>query len=168
MLVNLLTNAIKFTPDQGEIELSARLAEDDEAVIEVLDRGVGLEPQALKHLFQPFFTQFDPSRHSSGDFGFNKRGLGLGLSIAKQFVEMHGGQISAESVPEKGTRITIRLPRRARSPGEDPSVSQPWHWLRTRRHRPNHRSATLCSLPARSRPPGPVVHFREDVRCPER
>ena len=119
VLVNLLTNAIKFTPDQGQIELSAHLGDEDEAVIEVLDRGVGLEPQALKHLFQPFFTQFDPSRHSSGDFGFNKRGLGLGLSIAKQFVEMHGGQISAESVPEKGTRITIRLPRRACSPGED-------------------------------------------------
>ena len=121
VLVNLLTNAIKFTPDQGEIELSAHLADDDEAAIQVQDRGVGLEPQALKHLFQPFFTQFDPSRHSSGDFGFNKRGLGLGLSIAKQFVEMHGGRITAESVPEGGTRITIRLPRRASSPGEDAS-----------------------------------------------
>ena len=119
VLVNLLTNAIKFTPDQGRIELSAQLAEDDEASIQVQDRGVGLEPQALKHLFQPFFTQFDPSRHSSGDFGFNKRGLGLGLSIAKQFVEMHKGHISAESVPEGGTRITVRLPRRAGSPGEE-------------------------------------------------
>ena len=126
VLINLLTNAIKFTPDRGEIELSARLGDDDEAVIDVLDRGVGLEPQALKHLFQPFFTQFDPSRHSSGDFGFNKRGLGLGLSIAKQFVDMHGGRISAESNPEKGTRITIHLPRRASSPTEDaaePSVA---------------------------------------------
>jgi signal transduction histidine kinase len=119
VFVNLLTNAIKFTPDQGRIELSAHLAEVDEASIQVQDRGVGLEPQALKHLFQPFFTQFDPSRHSSGDFGFNKRGLGLGLSIAKQFVEMHGGRITAESVPEGGTRITVRLPRRAISAGED-------------------------------------------------
>jgi signal transduction histidine kinase len=118
-LVNLLTNAIKFTPDQGHIELSAWRSSDDEASICVMDRGVGLEPQALKHLFQPFFTQFDPSRHSSGDFGFNKRGLGLGLSIAKQFVEMHGGQISAESVPEGGTRILVRLPRRAGSSGAD-------------------------------------------------
>ena len=118
VLVNLLTNAIKFTPDDGRIELSAELAEDDEASIRVQDRGIGLEPQALKHLFQPFFTQFDPSRHSSGDFGFNKRGLGLGLSIAKQFVEMHGGRIVAESVQGGGTRITVRLPRRASSPGE--------------------------------------------------
>jgi signal transduction histidine kinase len=125
VLVNLLTNAIKFTPDQGQIELSAHLGEGDEAWICVEDRGLGLEPQALKYLFQPFFTQFDPSRHSSGDFGFNKRGLGLGLSIAKQFVEMHGGRILAESAPERGTRITVRLPRRASSPGEDASGAAP-------------------------------------------
>ena len=111
VLVNLLTNAIKFTPDGGQIDLRARLVEPDEAEIVVEDRGVGLEPEALRHLFQPFFTQFDPSRHSSGDFGFCKRGLGLGLSIAKQFVELHGGRISAQSVETGGTRLTVRLPR---------------------------------------------------------
>jgi signal transduction histidine kinase len=130
VLVNLLTNAIKFTPDRGQIELSAKLDGDgdgdgDEARICVADRGVGLEPQALKQLFQPFFTQFDPSRHSSGDFGFCKRGLGLGLSISKQFVEMHGGEISAESAPADGTRITVRLPRRARTPGQKASYPSP-------------------------------------------
>ncbi len=78
-VVNLLTNAIKFTPDGGLIALEAALAGPDEAEIRIADRGVGIEPRALSHLFQPFFTQFDPSRHSSGDFGFNKRGLGLGL-----------------------------------------------------------------------------------------
>jgi len=113
VLINLLTNAIKFTPDGGAIELVARLVGDDEAEIQVDDHGVGLEPQALEHLFQPFFTQLDPSRHSSGDFGFCKRGLGLGLSIAKQFVEMHGGRIVAERRDGGGTRITVRLPRRA-------------------------------------------------------
>jgi len=120
VLVNLLTNAIKFTPDGGTIDLVARLAENGAAEIQVGDRGVGLEPQALEHLFQPFFTQLDPSRHSSGDFGFCKRGLGLGLSIAKQFVEMHGGRIAAESRDGGGTRITVRLPRRARH-GEQPT-----------------------------------------------
>ena len=75
----------------------------------VNDRGVGLEPQELRHLFQPFFTQLDPSRHSSGDFGFCKRGLGLGLSIAKQFVEMHGGQIAASREgAERGYRSPAR------------------------------------------------------------
>jgi len=112
VLVNLLTNAIKFTPDGGSIELAASLRSADLAAIHVNDRGVGLEPQALEHLFQPFFTQLDPSRHSSGDFGFCKRGLGLGLSIAKQFVEMHGGRITAERRAGGGTRVTVELPRR--------------------------------------------------------
>jgi signal transduction histidine kinase len=111
--VNLLTNAIKFTPDGGEIALRAGLVEPDEARIRIDDRGIGLEPRAVNRLFQPFFTQFDPSLHSSGDFGFNKRGLGLGLSIAKQFVELHGGRISAESALGQGTTVTILLPRHA-------------------------------------------------------
>jgi signal transduction histidine kinase len=115
-VVNLLTNAIKFTPDGGQIALTARLLTPDQAEIQISDRGIGLQPRALAYLFQPFFTQFDSSRHSSGDFGFNKRGLGLGLSIVKQFVELHGGRVSAESVVDEGTRVTIRLPRR--DPGE--------------------------------------------------
>ena len=110
-VVNLLTNAIKFTPDGGEIALTARLITPDQAEIQIIDRGIGLQPRALAYLFHPFFTQFDSSRHSSGDFGFNKRGLGLGLSIVKQFVELHGGRVSAESVVDEGTRVTIRLPR---------------------------------------------------------
>ena len=130
VLINLLTNAIKFTPDGGTIELEARLSEPDVAEIRVSDRGVGLEQDELRHLFQPFFTQFDPSRHSSGDFGFCKRGLGLGLSIAKQFVEMHGGRINAERREEGGTRVTVYLPRFAkldekqvdRDPPINPSV----------------------------------------------
>jgi signal transduction histidine kinase len=111
VLINLLTNAIKFTPDGGRIELFARKSGADWAEIRVEDRGVGMDPEELRHLFQPFFTQLDPSRHSSGDFGFCKRGLGLGLTIAKQFVEMHGGRISASSRHGGGTTITVYLPR---------------------------------------------------------
>ncbi len=110
-VLNLLTNAIKFTPDGGEIALTSRLISADEAEIVVADRGIGVEPRALRQMFQPFFTEFDPSRHSSGDFGFQKRGLGLGLSIVRQFVELHGGNVSVQSNPSEGTRITIRLPR---------------------------------------------------------
>ncbi len=110
-VVNLLTNAIKFTPDGGSLSLTATLIDADEAEIAIADRGIGLEPRALAYLFQPFFTQFDSSRHSSGDFGFNKRGLGLGLSIVKQFVELHGGKVFAESKVEEGTTVTIHLPR---------------------------------------------------------
>ena len=110
-VLNLLTNAIKFTPDGGEITLSAHLTSKDEAEVAVADRGIGVEPRALRQMFQPFFTEFDPSRHSSGDFGFQKRGLGLGLSIVRQFVELHGGRVSAESKLGEGTRIALRLPR---------------------------------------------------------
>ena len=112
-VVNLLTNAIKFTPDGGEIALRADLTEPDMARIRISDRGIGLEPRAVNRLFQPFFTQFEASRHSSGDFGFNKRGLGLGLSIVKQFIELHGGRVSAESTLGEGTTVTILLPRHA-------------------------------------------------------
>jgi signal transduction histidine kinase len=110
-VINLLTNAIKFTPDGGDISLSAQLTAPDEVEIRIADRGIGLEPRAVNRLFQPFFTQFDSSLHSSGDFGFNKRGLGLGLSIVKQFVELHGGRVQAESTLGQGTTVTIFLPR---------------------------------------------------------
>ncbi len=110
-VVNLLTNAIKFTPNEGSIMLRARLIADNEAEITIINRGVGVEPKALAQFFQPFFTQFNPSHHSSGDFGFNKRGLGLGLSIVKQFVELHGGSVFATSDEENGTQVGIRLPR---------------------------------------------------------
>ena len=85
VLVNLITNAIKFTPDGGTIELVARPAPDQNVEILIADRGVGIDAEAVKHAFQPFFTELDPSRHSSGDFGFNKRGLGLGLSHRQEF-----------------------------------------------------------------------------------
>jgi hypothetical protein len=98
----------------------------DVALIEVADRGIGLEPRSLKQMFQPFFTEFDPSRHSSGDFGFQKRGLGLGLSIVRQFIELHGGGVSAQSTPGEVTRITIRLPRRPfPSPADEVESSVP-------------------------------------------
>ncbi len=110
VLINLLTNAIKFTPDGGMVEIQAQRLADGSFAITVDDQGAGLEPGAAPHLFQPFFTQIDPSRHSSGDFGYCKRGLGLGLCIAKRFVEMHGGTISAENRPQGGARFLVRLP----------------------------------------------------------
>lgn len=121
-VVNLLTNAIKFTPDEGSITLSARLVEPDLAEIQVKDTGIGLDAKSVKQLFQPFFTQFDSSRHSSGDFGFNKRGLGLGLSIVKQFVELNGGRVTVESELGVGTSFTIRQPRNYATPTVEPTT----------------------------------------------
>jgi signal transduction histidine kinase len=107
---HLLLNAIKFTPDQGMICLSARRKPDAGVEIKVSDSGVGIDPSSLPHVFEPFFTSFDVSRHSSGQFEFGRRGLGLGLSLVKAFVEMHGGQVQASSEPGKGTTFTISLP----------------------------------------------------------
>lgn len=115
-LMNLLTNAIKFTPDGGSIRVEARPSAE-RVEVEVADTGIGLEPRALAHLFEPFFTEFDASQHSSGHFGFRKRGLGLGLSLVKRFVELHGGTVRADSRPGEGTRIVVDLPRQPRGPG---------------------------------------------------
>src|SRR5262249_1675142 len=115
-VVNLLTNAIKFTPDGGRVTLSAHPTSHDEVEIAIADSGIGLEPRAVNRLFQPFFTQFDSSLHSSGDFGFNNRGLALGLGIAREFVGLRGGGASAEGVLGGGTPVTIPLPRHAVRP----------------------------------------------------
>jgi signal transduction histidine kinase len=111
-VAHLLLNAIKFTPDGGMVRLTARRLADGAAEIRVSDTGVGIEPAGLAHLFDPFFTRFDVSRHSSGVFEFERRGLGLGLSLVKAFVEMHGGRVSALSELGKGSTFTIVLPAR--------------------------------------------------------
>ncbi|MDB5320574.1 MAG: luxQ 5 [Phycisphaerales bacterium] len=108
-LNHLLLNAIKFTPDGGAIIVRARRADGD-AFIEVTDTGMGIEASALEHVFDRFFTEFDVSHHSSGHFEFGKKGLGLGLSVVKAFVEMHGGTVKVRSELGKGATFTICLP----------------------------------------------------------
>ena len=70
------------------------------------------EPQRhfLYSFFTPFFTSFDVSHHSSGQYEFCRRGLGLGLSVVKAFVDLHGGTIRADSVPGSGTTLIVTLP----------------------------------------------------------
>ncbi|GIW88565.1 MAG: hypothetical protein KatS3mg108_2889 [Isosphaeraceae bacterium] len=112
VVANLLSNAIKFTPDGEQIRLElGRDLDTDGARLIVADHGIGLDPRSLENLFQPFFTEFDASTHSSGDFGFRKRGLGLGLSLVRRFVELHAGSVEAASSPGQGTTITVHLPR---------------------------------------------------------
>jgi signal transduction histidine kinase len=106
----LLVNAIKFTPDGGTIRLSARRLPEGGAEIQVADTGLGIDPVSVSRVFDPFFTRFDVSKHSSGVCEFDRRGLGLGLSVVKAFVEMHGGQVRVESEVGRGSTFTIMLP----------------------------------------------------------
>jgi signal transduction histidine kinase len=112
-LNHLLLNAIKFTPDGGRVEVSARRTPAGDAELRVRDNGVGISPENLAHLFEPFFTERDVSKHSSGQFEFLRRGLGLGLSVVRAFVAMHGGRVEAVSEPGRGSTFTVTLPARA-------------------------------------------------------
>lgn len=109
-LVNLVLNAIKFTPEGGSVEIDARLVEPPGVEIRVADTGVGVPEADIPHLFDQFFAGLDTTHHSSGDWGFDKRGAGLGLAIVKMFVEMHGGRVGVESTAGKGSSFHITLP----------------------------------------------------------
>jgi len=100
---NLLSNAIKFTPPGGTVDV--RLSQAGErAVIEVRDTGPGIDPAFAPHLFERFRQADSSSTRVHG-------GLGLGLSIVRQLVEAHGGDVSASSDgPERGSVFTVRLP----------------------------------------------------------
>ena len=72
---------------------------------------MGVSPADQQHLFEPFFTGFDTLRHSSGDYQFGKRGIGLGLWLVKSFVELHGGRVELTSSPGVGSTFGFVLPR---------------------------------------------------------
>ena len=112
-LNHLLLNAVKFTPDGGTVGISATRSAEGGAVIRVTDTGVGIAADDLKSVFDRFFTTGEVSHHSSGQFEYGKKGLGLGLSVVKAFVTMHGGTVEVDSAEGKGTTFTIRLPARA-------------------------------------------------------
>jgi signal transduction histidine kinase len=113
ILTNLINNAIKFTPDGGTIQVSAGPDGPDRVRFRVIDQGVGIGPEERRHLFEPFFTGYDTMHHSSGEFQFNKRGIGLGLALVKKFVELHGGSVDeVQSAPNQGTTFGFTLPRR--------------------------------------------------------
>jgi signal transduction histidine kinase len=109
-LNHLLLNAVKFTPDGGTVTVSASRDREGGAVIKVADTGVGIASADLGNVFDRFFTTGEVSHHSSGHYEYGKKGLGLGLSVVKAFVQMHGGTVSVESAEGKGTTFTIRLP----------------------------------------------------------
>jgi heavy metal sensor kinase len=102
MIVNLLDNAIKYTGEEGHVELSTSAA-GDIAVLEVSDNGLGISAEALPHVFERFYRADKARSRESG-------GTGLGLSIAKAICSAHNGSISISSVEGEGTRVRVELP----------------------------------------------------------
>jgi PAS domain S-box-containing protein len=103
ILLNLLSNAVKFTPQGGAVTVAAAVTRDRGLAISISDTGIGIAEDVIKDLFLPF-RQADSS--ISRRFG----GSGLGLAISKKLMELHGGEISIESQPGRGTRVTLHMP----------------------------------------------------------
>lgn len=101
VITNLVTNAIRYTPDGGEVTVRVAMEtrKDEQcAVIQVADTGIGIPPEHINHIFDAFFRVSN-----------ERGGSGLGLYIVREIVEMHGGEISVVSEPDKGTTFTVCL-----------------------------------------------------------
>ena len=102
ILLNLLSNAVKFTPEGGRIGINARQV-NGAVEISVSDTGIGIAPEDQPKIFEEF-------RQVGGDYAHKSEGTGLGLTLAKKFVELHGGRIWVESEAGKGSKFTFTLP----------------------------------------------------------
>ena len=102
ILINLLTNAVKFTKDGGSVTLRAQRLDDD-VEIAVTDTGIGIAPKDRDVIFEEF-------RQAGDEWARNKEGTGLGLALTKRLVELHGGRIRVESELGRGSTFTFTLP----------------------------------------------------------
>src|SRR5712691_3975654 len=117
VLTNLLSNAIRYNHDGGQVHLSVA-AQNGEGIITVTDTGVGIPPEELPHIFERFYC-VDKSRSRSDG------GNGLGLAICKTIVDAHGGSITARGESQGGTTIEVRLPRHGNTMSRSESASPP-------------------------------------------
>ena len=101
LVLNLLDNAVKFTPEGGSVSVAWSL-DDGQALVRVSDTGPGIPPEHLPHIFERFYRADSARTRAEG-------GAGLGLSISRWIAEVHGGSISAETVPGGGAAFTVRL-----------------------------------------------------------
>ena len=104
MALNVVDNAIKFTPKGGSVQVSLSRAEDW-AILSVSDTGQGIPQKHLTHVMEPFYKADTPRKSKVG-------GVGLGLAIVKQVIDLHGGQLEIHSQEGVGTTVTMRLPLR--------------------------------------------------------
>jgi signal transduction histidine kinase len=113
VIANYLTNAIKYTPQGGRITLRC-IDLGGRVRVEVEDTGIGIDQEDQKKLFQ----EFSRIRREPREGEIKIPGIGLGLSIAKRIIEMHGGMVSLESEPGRGSVFSFEIP--ACEPGDDP------------------------------------------------
>jgi protein-histidine pros-kinase len=104
VIINLVDNAIKYSPDGGPIEVELRQIDDSHICLSVTDHGIGIPPEHRAHVFDRFY-QAHAGQHFAG-----VAGMGLGLYITRRIVEMHGGTIEIEAPAVGGSRVTVTLP----------------------------------------------------------
>lgn len=113
---NLLTNAVRFTPDGGRVEVTLR-DEEEALVVTVADTGIGIAAEHLVEIFEAFSgAGGDPLLHGSGTLEFGARGLGLGLATVREVASAHGGTVDVESRLGAGSRFALHLPKRGVRP----------------------------------------------------
>jgi PAS domain S-box-containing protein len=112
---NLLDNALKFTPAHGCVRVAARMERDGGVALMIEDTGIGMAPETIAAALEPF-------RQLDGTLSRRFEGAGLGLSIAKSLVELHGGGLEIASAVGVGTTVTLHLPARCVDPASRPQV----------------------------------------------
>ncbi|MFT5180637.1 MAG: signal transduction histidine kinase, partial [Alphaproteobacteria bacterium] len=105
ILINLLTNAVKFTPEGGTVGIDIARGQDDKVHMTVWDTGIGIPEDRIQAVFERFH------RVRSDAFTNNTEGVGIGLHVARNLAQLMGGDISLESELGKGSRFTLTLPR---------------------------------------------------------
>jgi signal transduction histidine kinase len=109
VLRNLVSNAIRFTPDGGRISVSAARTSGI-VKIRVTDTGIGMEPAHQSLIFEKFYEVASSLNHSSGDYEFKSGGLGLGLATVKAILQAHGSACELDSKPGQGSTFSFSLP----------------------------------------------------------
>ena len=99
--INLLNNAIKFTPEGGEVSITLQCS-PEQIQVQISDTGIGMSPEMISHIFDQYYQ---------GEPNHTEKGMGLGLSIVHRIVELCGGQIQVDSIPDQGSVFTVLLPR---------------------------------------------------------
>ncbi|MGA1409322.1 MAG: response regulator [Prochlorotrichaceae cyanobacterium] len=147
VLINLLTNAVKFTPEGGTVTLQVTCLPptnptSDRSVlrIEIIDTGIGIDPENLPKLFQPF-VQIDSALNRQ------QTGTGLGLALVKQIVELHGGEVGVTSSLGQGSCFTIDFPYQVVTPEAHAETTAPEETIAVAAAVPSERTSPIAHTP---------------------